>query len=256
MRIGIITGASSGLGMAYARHIDKLMDLDELWLIARREDRLQALSAQLGCRCRVLPMDLTRRQSAVDLQALLEKERPRVEVLICAAGLGKFTLTEHMTLAENHATIALNCRAAVDVTRVCLPFLGRGSRVLEICSSAAFQPLPGANLYAASKAFLLRYTRGLRWELADRGIKVTAVCPGWIRTPFLDVAQDTARPVPLGWMTKLAQRPESVAAWSMTMNGLNKAVVTCSPISAVQRVGTKLLPSSLIMALWEAQRRF
>lgn len=69
--------------------------------------------------------------------------------------------------------------------------MGRGSRILEICSSAAFQPLPGMNAYAASKAFLLRYARSLRWELRGTGIWVTAVCPGWIKTEFMAVAKDT-----------------------------------------------------------------
>ena len=87
--------------------------------------------------------------------------------------------------------IDLNCKAAVNLTEAVLPYMKRGGRVLEICSSAAFQPLPGLNVYAATKAFLLSYSRALRWEVAPRGIRVTAVCPGWIKTEFIDVAKDT-----------------------------------------------------------------
>lgn len=255
MGIGIITGASSGLGRAYAQRLDKCMKLDELWLIARRGERLEALARELHCPCRVLCMDLSRRQSARDLQAMLRGENITVDILICAAGLGKFGRAEDMTLEENNAMIAVNCRAAVDVTRVCLPHMTKGGRILEICSSASFQPLPGLNIYAATKAFLTRYTRALRWELADRGIKVTAVCPGWIKTEFLDVARDTKNPDAVKHFSRLAQRPEAVAAWSLTMNALGRAVAVCGPAAAVQRVGTKLLPTSVTMALWEGLRR-
>ena len=131
-------------------------------------------------------------------------------VLVNAAGFGKFGTCAELTLQETCGMIDLNCRAAAALTAAVLPYMGRGSRVLEICSSAAFQPLPGFNVYAATKAFLLRYSRALRWEAAPRGIRVTAVCPGWIRTDFMDVARDTkngrtVRSFPF------AQRPETVA---------------------------------------------
>ena len=255
MRIGIVTGASSGLGWSFVRHIDKTMDLDELWLIARREERLRDLAAELRCRGRVFPLDLTDRASAGKLQAALEEERPQVDILVCAAGFGKFGRAEDMTLEENDDMIALNCRAAVDVTKVCLPHMARGSRILEICSSASFQPLPGLNIYAATKAFLTRYTRALRWEVADRGIKVTAVCPGWIKTEFMEGARRTKTADAVRHFTLLAQRPEAVAAWALTMNGLGLAVATCGPIALVQRLGAKVLPSCVTMAAWEGLRR-
>lgn len=255
MRIGIVTGASSGLGRAFAKHIDKTLNLDELWLVARREERLRDLAAELRCKGRVFPLDLTDPDSAARLQAALDEERPRVEILVCAAGFGKFGRAEDMTLEENGDMIALNCRAAVDVTRVALPHMGRGSRILEICSSASFQPLPGMNLYAATKAFLTRYTRALRWEVAGRGIKVTAVCPGWIRTEFMEVARQTKNADAVGRFTHLAQRPEAVAAWAMSMNALGLAVATCGPIALAQRAASKVLPSCAAMAAWEGLRK-
>jgi len=255
MKIGIVTGASSGLGRAFARELDKTMALDELWLIARREERLRALAGELRCRGRVMALDLTEPDSVLLLRAALEEEKPEVAALVCAAGFGKFGRAEDMTLEENDSMIALNCRAAVDVTRVCIPYLERGSRVLEICSCSAFEPLPGMNLYAATKAFLLRYTRALRWELKDRGIKVTAVCPCWVRTGFEAVARDSENGNAVGRFTKLAQRPQGVAAWALSMNALDLAVATCGPLALVQRVGGKLLPSAAVMAVWDAIRR-
>ena len=254
MRIAIVTGASSGLGRAYARQISRSMELDEVWLIARREERLRQVAGELGCRGRVLAMDLRRRESVERLETMLAEERPKLAALVCAAGFGKFGRAEDMTAQETEDMIALNCRAAVEVTRVCLPYLGRGSRLLEIASGAAFQPLPGMNLYAATKAFLLRYTQALRRELRGRGIKVTAVCPYWVKTEFVSVARDTANPGAVRH-TPLAMRPEAVAAWSLTMNGLDAGVATCGPIPFVMEVGGKLLPACVPMALWDKLRK-
>lgn len=253
-KIGIITGASSGLGRAYARHMDKVMELDELWLIARREERLVALANSLESDCRILALDLTDRESVCVLQRALEEEKPWVSILVSAAGFGKFGRAEDLTGEETGDMIDLNCRAAAEVTRLCIPYLHRGSRLLEIASCAAFQPLPGMNLYAATKAFLLHYTQALRRELAPRGVLVTAVCPWWIKTEFMAVARDTASRSAVRH-TPFAMRPEAVAAWSLTMNGLGLGVVTCGPIPFGMRLGSKVLPSSVPMALWDKLRK-
>ena len=254
MRIGIVTGASSGLGRAYAKELDKSMALDELWLIARREDRLVELAQSLTCDCRIMALDLTKRESLALLEQTLEEEKPRVSALVCAAGFGKFGRAEDLTGEETGDMVALNCHAAVEVTRMCIPYLHRGSRVLEVASCAAFQPLPGMNLYAATKAFLLSYTRALGEELKGRGIKVTAVCPYWIKTEFMAVARDTANPDAVRH-TPFAMRPEAVAAWSLTMNGLGAPVATCNPIPFAMRLGSKVLPARVPMALWNQVRR-
>lgn len=254
MKIGIVTGASSGLGRAYARHIDKIMELDELWLIARREKRLTALADTLDHDCRILALDLTDRESFTILERTLEAEQPEVAVLVSAAGFGKFGEAQDLTARETEEMIALNCHAAVEVTRLCLPYLRRGSQVLEVASCAGFQPLPGMELYAATKAFLLRYTQALRYELRDRGVLVTAVCPYWLKTEFMAVARDTANPDAVRH-TPFAMRPEAAAAWSLTLNRLGAGVVTCGPIPFLMRLGGKLLPAGIPMALWDKLRK-
>lgn len=254
MRIAIITGASSGLGRAYAEEMDHRAEIDEFWLIARREDRLIELSERLEHSCRILPLDLTEEESIETVRALLEAEQPRVDTLISCAGFGKFGKAQDLSNGEIQAMIDLNCRAAVELTGVCIPYLRRGSRVLEVCSCAGFQPLPGLNLYAATKAFLLSYTRALAYELKARGVKVTAVCPYWIKTEFMSVARDTANPDAVKH-TPFAMRPEAVAAWSLTMNAAGAGVTTCGIIPAVMRVGRKLLPTGLEMAAWDKLRK-
>lgn len=254
MRVGIVTGASSGLGRAYAQRLDKSGELDELWLIARREERLKSLADTLDLPCRILPLDLTGEESMDVFRDLLEEETPEVRYLVCAAGFGKFGRAEDLTGAETDDMIALNCRAAVEITRCCIPWMKRGSHILEVCSCAGFLPLPGLNLYAATKAFLLHYSRALRVELRARGITVTAVCPTWVKTEFMAVARDTANPEAVRH-TPFAMRPEAVAAWSLTVSRRGGAVAACNPASALLRVGSKALPTEAVMALWDRIRK-
>lgn len=256
MKIGIITGASSGLGREFAREIDRTVKLDEIWLIARRENRLKELAAQLTHPCRIFMLDLTKGESFLALERELQSVPDlQVEILVCAAGFGKFGRAQDLSLEETDSMLQLNCQAAVDITHLCIPYLHRGSRVLEICSSAGFQPLPGLNLYAATKAFLLSYTRALRWELAGKGVRVTAVCPYWIKTEFMQVARDTGNPQAVRHCTLMAQRPENVAAWALKMNQAGLAVATCGPMALAMRFASKLVPNCGIMGIWEGLRR-
>ncbi len=254
MKIALVTGASSGLGRAFARLLAQEEGLDELWLVARREDRLQTLAGELPKQARVIPLDLTKKGSLLTLEELLEEERPEVEVLVNAAGFGKFGTWADMTLRETEDMIDLNCRAAVTLTAMTLPYMPRGGRVLEICSSAAFQPLPGFNVYAATKAFLMRYTRALRWELSGRGIRVTAVCPGWIKTEFMVVAQQTKNGKTVT-RYPFAAKPERVARQALRDCERGLAVSTCGVVPTVQRAAAKVLPSWALMGCWELLRR-
>ena len=141
MKIAIVTGASSGLGMAFVRRLDALGGLDEIWGVARRGERLEALAAELRTPMRPLALDLTRLESVETLRVLMREEEPEVAVLVNAAGFGKFGTCADLTLQETCDMIDLNCRAAAALTAAVLPYMGRGSRVLEICSSARLQCL-------------------------------------------------------------------------------------------------------------------
>ena len=145
--------------------------------------------------------------------------------------------------------IDLNCRAAVAITQLALPYMQKGSRILEICSVAGFQPIPYLGVYAATKAFLYRYSRALSLELQPRGITVTAVCPYWIKdTEFIAVAQDTKNSsyihsFPLAYTEDFVSRK----AWQAAKNGA--AVVTPGLIASLDRILAKFLPHSLMMRL-------
>ena len=248
MHIAIITGASSGLGRKFAELADK-ENLDELWLIARRQERLQELAAKCHTTTRILALDLTQPSSLEQLSARLKKENPQLKFLVNAAGFGKIGRYDEIPANELLRMIDLNCRAAVAITQLALPYMQKGSRILEICSVAGFQPIPYLGVYAATKAFLYRYSRALSLELQPRGITVTAVCPYWIKdTEFIAVAQDTKNSsyihsFPLACTEDFVSRK----AWQAAKNGA--AVVTPGLIASLDRILAKFLPHILMMRL-------
>ena len=188
MKIAVITGASSGMGLEFAKAIDAEETLDEIWLIARRRERLEELSKSLRAKCRILPMDLGKSESFDEYRALLEKEKPLISTLCNAAGFGRFALFTETELEVNLAMIDLNDKALVAMTQLSLPYMKRGSRVINLDSLSAFQPVPYQCIYGSTKAFVLSFSRALNVELEPRGIRVMAVSPGWVKTEFFDHA--------------------------------------------------------------------
>ncbi len=254
-RIALITGASSGLGRAYAALVDrKLAGIDEIWLVARRKDRLREAAAGLSRPVRCFSFDLTSSSSAAELRKLVESERVRIRLLVNCAGTARTGSSEDMPVGEQINMLALNGRAAMMMTDLCLPYMGPGDTILNVCSTAAFQPLPRLNVYAASKAFLLRYSRALRLELLPRKIRVTAVCPYWIRdTEFISLAQPDGREDVRSF--PLASETRSVARLSFAGARLGLPVVTPGVICTAHRLFSKLLPDTALAYIWEGIRR-
>ena len=185
---------------------------------------------------------------------LLAQEQPVVTRLVCAAGFGKMGNIAAVDPGDNLAMIDLNCWAAVGVTGLCLPYLTRGSRVLEICSTAAFQPMPGLGVYAATKAFLHSYAKTLHHELLPKGIHVTAVCPYWVKdTEFIPLAQEGKA----GQFHHfpLASRSKSVVALSLAASAVNLWVATPGIVCTLHRVAAKFIPHCLMVPLMELFRR-
>lgn len=256
MKIAIVTGASSGLGREFVRLLDCGERLDEIWVIARRGDRLKALREEITTPLRPLTLDLAEKPSIRELRDCLEAEKPQVRMLINAAGFGKIGSYADISLEDCESMIDLNCRGAVALTQVVLPHMGPGARIMEVCSTAAFQPFPYLDVYAASKAFLYRYSRALRVELLSRKISVTAVCPYWIRdTGFIDTARKTRNSTYIRHFV-LASRERSVARWAMFDTRLGLPVSTPGPVCLIHRVVAKFIPSELMMGLWAVLRRF
>lgn len=255
MKTAIVTGASSGLGRQFVQLLDRTEQLDEIWVVARRKDRLVTLENGVRTKLRILPLDLTDKESFRRLDTILEEEKPDIRVLINAAGFGKIGSYRDISRADCDDMIDLNCRAAVAMTQTALPYMGRGARILEICSTSAFQPFQFLNVYAASKAFLYRYSRALRVELFGRGIKVTAVCPYWIKdTEFIGTAQKTKNSSYIRHFP-LASREKTIARMALTDSRLGFAVSTPGIVCTAHRVVAKFIPGELMMGMWGLLRR-
>ena len=270
MKVAIVTGASSGLGKEFVKRLGKRKDIDELWVIARRKERLEELSKEVPVPVKPIPMDLTSEESIEKMKTILEFEKPNIRFLVNAAGLGKIGFNRDLTIDEQNQMIDLNCRAAVDMTMLCLPYMFRRSRIINICSVAGFQPLVGLGTYAASKAFLLNWTKSLHYELIGTGIHVTAVCPYWVKdTEFIPVAQDTpasgdneearaksfSLKKPVIRHFPLASKTPSVVSWALGGSALNMWVTSTSPVAVVQRFLTWQLPDFMVVPIWDVLRR-
>lgn len=254
MVIAIVTGASSGMGRTFVRAIAERCEVDEVWAIARRADRLEALAAETVVPVRALPLDLAADVSYDELGALLEREAPGVLYLVNAAGLGSIGTWKTVPQKDVDAMIDVNCRALVRMTQLVLPHMVRGGHVIELASCSAFTPLPHLNVYAASKAFVQSYTRSLRWELFGTGICATAVCPAWVRTEFVSVAQQGSGAADIRHFP-LAQKPETVVRRALWANRMHFAVACCGVPAFLLRIVGKFLPHCVTIAGWEGLRR-
>ena len=162
LKIAIVTGASSGMGREFALQIPQLYkNLDELWVVARRTDRLKSLQEQVKIPVRIFDGDMQRDYIFEKLQRELERRQADVRMLVNAAGYGKIGNVSDIDLKEQCGMVDLNCTALTRMTGICLPYLSKGSRIVNLASAASFCAQPGFCVYAASKAYVLRFSQGL-----------------------------------------------------------------------------------------------
>ena len=192
MKVAIITGASSGMGREFVKLIDrKLMCIDEVWVIARRKERLEQLRERTEIPLVLMEMDLTDKEQRLRLREILKEKQPQVKMLVNCAGYGKIGVYGDIPAEDISGMIELNCLALTSVTYEVLPYMTKKSRIINLASSAAFLPQPKFAIYAATKSYVLSFSRALHEEIKKNGIFVTAVCPGPVRTEFFDIAQMT-----------------------------------------------------------------
>ena len=254
MNVIIITGASSGMGREFACQLDQgLRSIDEFWLIARRGERLKILSEGLRHKTRIFAMDLTDSVQLDTFQRTLERERPVIRMLINSSGYGVMGNVADLETDEQLGMIDLNCRALTHMTRICLPFMRRGSRIIQLASSAAFLPQPGFAVYAAGKSYVLSFSRALGEELREKGIFVTAVCPGPVRTEFFERAERKASTLAIKKYV-MADAKDVVADALYASARRHPSAVYSLPIRAFGLL-TKLCPHSLILMITRFLKR-
>lgn len=250
MKIAVVTGASAGIGREFVYAVDREEDLDEIWVIARRRERLEALQADCRNRIRPVVLDLADLDSAEEYRALLEKEQPEISLLVNAAGCGVFGPFAEKDLKKQLSSATLNSLALTAMCHVSLPYMKAGGRIVNMGSNSAWQPVPYQAVYGASKSYVLNLSRALGRELRPRSIHVMCVCPGWIKTEFQQVAHhdDYIRYVDRWY------GPEEVAAQAMKDLKKRKTVsILGHPVRRQVRL-VKFLPVKLVMDIWCRQQ--
>ncbi len=244
----IITGASSGIGQEFALQIDTAFsNIDEIWMIARREERLKEVAKVMEHNTKLIVMDVTDEYAMDDLERTLEEEDVTVRMLINAAGFGLMGAFEDISLEEQLSMLQTNCEALTKMTYLCLPYMAKGSRIIQMASSAAFLPQPDFAIYAATKSYVLSFSRALNKELAYRGIYVTAVCPGPVNTEFFDVAEQYGSTLAIKKLTMIT----SEKCVSDALRGSyhkQSLVVPGIPMKAFL-LASKFIPHNVILAI-------
>lgn len=206
-KIAIITGASSGLGKEFAHQVNEKYTYDEIWIIARREDKLKEIAADLNKAknfqtVRPVVMDISGKDGVAAFTTFLQAEHEKllkiesgieIGLLINNAGFGTYGPFEETSVNRQMDEIELNCVSVTGICGAALPYLKKGSVIINTSSLAAFMPLGNFAVYGASKAYVLSFSIALAAELKDKGIKVCALCPGSVSTEFADVASNGAR---------------------------------------------------------------
>ncbi len=202
-KITIITGASSGMGAEFARQISKNTESSEIWLIARSRDKLESIQGEISAAeenaplVKIIPMNLAGKEGVNLFKTCLATEKIsgayEIDLIINNAGFGTYGEFAKTPLDREMEMIDLNCTSLTGLCGAVLPFLHKGSSIINVASLAAFLPLGNFAVYAATKAYVLSFSIALAAELKDQGIKVSALCPGSVSTDFANVASNGAR---------------------------------------------------------------
>lgn len=243
-KIAVITGATGGIGEEFVKQILRF-DLDEVWAVARSEDRLNELRQKYGKKIIPVSADLSDMEGIQKISGLLFEQEPQVRFLINNAGIAKMAPYKDFTEDEIIRTIDVNCKAPVLLCNACIPYMRTGGSILNISSASAFQPNPYINLYAASKAFERSYSRALNVELKGTGITVTAVCPGWVDTEMLSKEINGKRVKFPGIVTA-----ERVVKTALKDAEKKRDMSVCSFYVKCQHLNVKLMPQRLVMKIW------
>ena len=205
--IAIITGASSGMGKEFALQVAQKYDFDEIWILARRLENLEEIAHSINetknfQTVKPVQIDLGSADGVYELEKLLAQENEKltkvesgiqIGLLINNAGFGTYGPFEETSIKTQMNMVELNCTSLTGLCGIALPYMTKGSVIINTSSLAAFMPLGNFAVYAATKAYVLSFSTALAAELKDKGIKVHALCPGSVSTEFANVASNGAR---------------------------------------------------------------
>jgi hypothetical protein len=243
-RVALITGASAGLGVEFARELSKRGY--SLVLAARRKERLDLLAAELG-NARAVEIDLGREGAAAELVGNVEAAGETIDLLVNNAGFGLHGRFDKADPKRLRQMIDLNCGALTELCREVLPAMieRRSGGILNVASTAAFQPGPGMAVYFATKAFVLSLSEALHEEAKRFGVKVSALCPGPTRTEFGEVAGFKGTKL----IGRLSMDAEPVVRAGLEALDANRAVAITGVVNKAGALSIRFLPRSLVRKL-------
>lgn len=247
-KIAIVTGASSGMGEQFVRKIFELNEVDEIWAIARRADRLRLLEEKYPS-VKALPLDLTVTEQIDELVEKVKMSGNSVKYLVNAAGFGKWGDYSQVTRKDYLGMVDLNAKALLDITNQIIPFMEKGAHIIQMCSISSYLCLPHFSVYAATKAFVLSHSYALRDELKPRKISVTAVSPGWVETEFFNVADNGEVRMPKKFKPLL--KPEAVVKKAIRDAKKNKPVSIKGLHWKMMHILGKIAPRTMAIVFWK-----
>ena len=242
--IAVVTGATGGLGKAFIAELLK-ENIDGIWAVARNKDKLDELCKQYGERIFPVVCDLSHESELNKLRGLFEEKKPNILFLINNAGMAKMGKAIDFPEDEISNTIEINCKAPILICQYAIPYMSAGSKILNVSSASSFQPNPYIALYSATKVFLRSYSRSLNYELKEKGIVSTAVCPGWIDTKMLKSEQNGKKIKFPGLVS-----PERVVIKALKDTKKGKDMSVCSLFVKYEHVCSKIYPQKWMMHIW------
>ncbi len=240
-KVALITGASAGLGVEFARQLSS-RGL-RLVLVARRKERLEELVKELG-NARATAIDLSRPDAAAKLMSEVEAAGEQVEILINNAGFGLIGKFAELDARRLRQMIELNVSTLTDLCRAVAPGMieRESGAILNVASTAAFQPGPNMAVYFATKAFVLSFTEALHEELKPHSIRVSCLCPGPTRTEFGDVAGFGGNAL----FDRVAMDSPAVVEAGLAGLDRNQAVVIPGIVNKIGATSTRFAPRSVV----------
>ena len=274
--IAIVTGASSGFGKEFVKLFVRRKDIDEVWIISRNEDRLNKIKEHFGKKIKVLKhtqdrkvqyeedreygkkikvfsMDLSVKDNIKTFGTLEELKKCNIKYLVNNAGFAKFCSYDDISIDESVNMIDLNVSGVVAMGLVCIPYMKKGSHIINVASQASFQPLPYQNIYSSTKAFVRNYTRALNVELRDKGIIATAVCPGWMKTELYNRGIIGAERATTYFSHMV--KPSVVARKALHDADMGRDISVYSFYVKFCHLLAKILPQKIMMKLWMLQQK-
>ena len=239
--IAIVTGATGDIGEEFVKSL--LAETDQVWAVGRSENKLTSLKEKYGDKIVPVRVDLSDRNDIFSFCEKIESEKPEIRYLVNNAGVAKMKPVSDFTLEDISDMLDINDKAATLICRACIPYMVKGSYILNVASASAFQPNPYIALYSASKAYLLSFTRSLNVE--NENITCTAVCPGWVDTKMLPKQRD-GKDIRYPGMTPASK----VVEVALKDCHKGKDVSVCSFYFRYMRFLSKVTPHSIAMKMW------